>query len=145
MPTVTTDAVAPDPSSRLSTRNESFTSGVSWGAILGGALVAAAMGLILLSLCSALGFAAASPWADSGASGKAIGIGAIVWLVIVQIISAGMGGYVAGRLRTRWATVHTDEVSFRDTAHGFIVWAVGAFCSTYAATIGGRQRDLVND
>ena len=78
MPTVTTDAVAPDPSSRLSTRNESFTSGVSWGAILGGALVAAAMGLILLSLCSALGFAAASPWADSGASGKAIGIGAIV-------------------------------------------------------------------
>jgi hypothetical protein len=122
-------------------RNESFTSGVSWGAILGGAFVAAAMGLILLSLGTGLGFASASPWQDAGASGKAIGIGAIVWLIVVQIISASMGGYVAGRLRTKWATVHTDEVAFRDTAHGFIVWAVGVVIT--AVVLGSAATSAV--
>ena len=122
-PIVTTSAV---PTRGLGVAyNESFNSGVSWGAILGGAFIAAAMGFILLSLGTGLGLAAASPWQDDGATGKAIGIGAIVWLIIVQVISATLGGYAAGRLRTKWATVHTDEVAFRDTAHGFIVWAVG--------------------
>ena len=115
-------------------RNESFTSGVSWGAVLGGAFVAAAMSLILVSLGTGFGFASASPWADSGASAKTIGIGAVVWLIVMQVISAGLGGYVAGRLRTKWATVHTDEVIFRDTAHGLIVWAVGAVLSAWLLT-----------
>jgi parvulin-like peptidyl-prolyl isomerase len=35
-----------------------------------------------------------------------------------------LGGYVAGRLRTKWANTHTHEIFFRDTAHGFITWAV---------------------
>jgi hypothetical protein len=119
-------------------RNEAFSSGVSWGAILGGAFVAAAMGVILLSLGTGLGFASASPWQEEGASGRTIGIGAIVWLIIVQVVSAGLGGYVAGRLRTKWATVHTDEVAFRDTAHGFIVWAVGVVIASFvlASTAG---------
>lgn len=122
-------------------RNESFTSGVSWGAVLGGAFVTAAMGLALLSLGAGLGFASASPWQDAGASGKAIGVGAMIWLVIVQIVSAGMGGYVAGRLRTKWATIHTDEVAFRDTAHGFIVWAVGVVIA--AAILGSAATSAV--
>jgi len=112
-------------------RNESFTSGVSWGAVVGGAFVAAAMGLILVSLGTGFGFASTSPWTDSGASAKTLGISAIVWLIVTQVISAGLGGYVAGRLRTKWATVHSDEVVFRDTAHGLIVWAVGAVFSAW--------------
>jgi hypothetical protein len=112
-------------------RNESLSSGVSWGAILGGAFVAAAMGLILVTLGTALGFASTSPWQNEGASAKAIGIGAIVWLVVIQVVSASLGGYVAGRLRTKWATVHTDEVIFRDTGHGLIVWAVGVVITTF--------------
>ncbi|MGZ9066136.1 MAG: hypothetical protein ACXW2I_12515 [Burkholderiales bacterium] len=128
-------------------RNEALTSGVSWGAVLGGAFAAAAMGLILLSLGTGLGFASASPWQDSGASAKTLGIGAIVWLIVVQVVSASLGGYVAGRLRTKWATVHTDEVTFRDTAHGLIVWAVGvvitAFIVTSAATsVVGKTADV---
>ncbi len=115
-------------------RNESFSSGVSWGAIVGGAFVAAAMGLILVSLGTGLGFASASPWQGEGASAKTIGIGAIVWLIVVQVVSASLGGYVAGRLRTKWATVHTDEVTFRDTAHGLIVWAVGAVITAFMLT-----------
>ena len=112
-------------------RNEAFTSGVSWGAILGGAFVAAALGVALLSLGTGLGFATASPWQDEGASAKVIGIAAILWLIIVQVVSSGLGGYVAGRLRTKWTTVHTDEVAFRDTAHGFIVWAVGVAIASF--------------
>lgn len=115
----------------ISGRNESFSSGVSWGAILGGAFVTAALGIALLSLGTGLGFASASAWEQEGASAKTIGVGAIVWLIVVQVISAGLGGYVAGRLRTKWATVHTDEVAFRDTAHGFIVWALGVVITSF--------------
>lgn len=103
--------------------DESAASGVSWGAILAGATAAAALSLILLSLGFGLGFSAVSPWSSSGASAAAIGIASAVWLLVAQAIASGMGGYLAGRLRTRWAAIHTDEVYFRDTAHGFLAWA----------------------
>jgi hypothetical protein len=62
-----------------------------------------------------------------------------IWLVVVQWLASGLGGYVAGRLRTKWANTHTHEVFFRDTAHGFITWAVAtilvaAFVASAAAT-----------
>jgi hypothetical protein len=50
---------------------------------------------------------------------------AIVWLILTQIIASTMGGYLAARLRTKWVNIHTDEVHFHDTVHGFLVWAVG--------------------
>jgi hypothetical protein len=53
-----------------------------------------------------------------------IAVSTAVWLVVVQWISAGLAGYMAGRLRTKWVGVHTDEVFFRDTAHGFLAWAL---------------------
>ncbi len=105
--------------------NESFLSGVSWAAVIGGAFASASLALILLSLGTGLGFSAVSPWSNFGASASTIGKAAIAWLILTQIIASAMGGYLAGRLRTKWANVHTDEVYFRDTAHGFLVWAVG--------------------
>ncbi|MCY4125026.1 MAG: hypothetical protein OXF59_07500, partial [Pseudomonas sp.] len=99
-------------------------SGVSWAAIFAGAAGAAAISLLLVVLGAGLGFAATSPWADEGASAKALGISTIVWLLLTQIIASGMGGYIAGRLRVKWANLHGDEVYFRDTAHGFLSWAV---------------------
>ncbi len=102
------------------------TSGVSWGAIFAGAAGAAALSLILLILGFGLGFSAISPWAHAGASAGAIGIAAVVWLTFTQIAASGLGGYLAGRLRTRWAITHPDEVYFRDTAHGFLAWAVAS-------------------
>jgi hypothetical protein len=44
--------------------------------------------------------------------------------VVTQWISAALGGYLAGRTRVKWADTHSDEVFFRDTAHGFLSWAV---------------------
>jgi len=125
---------------------ESAVSAVSWGAVIGGAFVAAALSLALLAAGTALGFATSSPWRDSGASATTIGVGAIIWLIVVQIASAGMGGYVAGRLRTKWVDLHSGEVYFRDTAHGLLVWAVGAvigallISSAATSFIGGAAK-----
>lgn len=113
--------------------------GVSWGAILAGALGAAALSLILLLLGAGFGFSAISPWTNEGASAKALGISAIVWLTLTQVAAAGLGGYLAGRLRARWATVHQDEVYFRDTAHGFLAWSVATLLSAclVLGSVGG--------
>lgn len=97
---------------------------VSWGAVIAGAVGAAALSLVLFLLGTGLGLAAVSPWAREGISGTAAGVSTIVWVTVVQLLASAMGGYLAGRLRTRWVTVHTHEVYFRDTAHGFLAWAV---------------------
>ena len=101
-------------------------SGVSWGAIFAGAAAAAALSYILVILGFGLGLSAISPWTGSGAGIQTIGVATILWLAFTQIAAAGMGGYIAGRLRVKWATIHTDEVYFRDTAHGFLSWAVAS-------------------
>jgi hypothetical protein len=98
--------------------------GVSWSAIIAGAFVAAAISLVLLTLGSGLGFAAISASPGRGVSAATLVVSSAIWLIVTQWISSGFGGYVAGRLRTRWIGTHTHEVFFRDTAHGLITWAV---------------------
>ena len=126
-----------------SVRNEADSSGVSWAAVIGGAFVTAALSLILLALGAGLGLSSVSPWSTVGASASTISTAAIVWLILIQVMSSSMGGYLAGRLRTKWANIHTDEVYFRDTAHGFLAWAVALVVTaaflTSAATymVGG--------
>ncbi len=110
----------PDSSGKV----EASTSAVSWGAVIAGASVVSALSLILLALGAGAGLSLVSPWASQGASASAVGKGAIVWMILVQIIASAMGGYLAGRLRTKWVAVHSHEVYFRDTAHGFLVWSV---------------------
>jgi hypothetical protein len=73
---------------------------------------------------SGLGLTMISPWSDQSSSAATVGLSAAIWLVLVQWLSAALGGYLTGRLRTKWAAVHTDEVFFRDTAHGFVSWAI---------------------
>src|SRR5580658_3559112 len=126
-------------------KNEASSSAVSWAAVIGGAFVAASLSLILLSLGTGLGFSAVSPWTHNGASAAAIGAGAIAWLIATQIAASALGGYLGGRLRTKWTNVHTDEVYFRDTAHGLLVWAVGmvitaGFLASSAASFAGAQK-----
>jgi hypothetical protein len=113
-------------------------SAVSWGAILAGAAGAGALSLILTFLGIGFGMSAISPWTGAGASAKAVGIGSVAWITLTQIAAASLGGYLAGRLRVRWSAVHRDEVHFRDTAHGFVAWAVGtlAVAACLGSTIG---------
>jgi hypothetical protein len=104
--------------------NEANTSGVSWSAVWAGGFVTAALSLILLALGTGLGFASVSVWSGSGLSTTKVGLAAILWFIALQFVSSSMGGYLAGRLRTKWTGIHTDEVFFRDTAHGFLAWSV---------------------
>ena len=122
--------------------DESTTlSGVSWGAIFAGAAAAAALSLILVLLGFGLGFSAVSPWANEGVSAKGLGISTIVWLAFTQIVASGLGGYIAGRLRVKWAYMHGDEVYFRDTAHGFLAWCVATLVT--ATLVSGSVSSLV--
>src|SRR5580704_11669115 len=98
-------------------------SAVSWAAIAAGAVAAAALALVLIAFGAGLGLSAVSPWSDSGVSAATFKTATGIYLVIVAVMSSAVGGYLAARLRTKWANVHSNEVFFRDTAHGFLAWA----------------------
>jgi hypothetical protein len=120
---------------------EAAASGVSWPAVFAGAFAAAALSLILLALGAGAGLSSLSPFSGAGVSTTAIGFGALIYLCITEIISSGVGGYLAGRLRTKWVDLHTDEVYFRDTAHGFLAWCVALVMS--AAFLGAAAAGMV--
>src|ERR1700722_11433803 len=107
-------------------------SAVSWGAIAAGAVAAAALTLLLTAFGAGLGLSAISPWRDSGVSASTFKTGTGIYLVIVAGMSSAGGGYLAARLRTKWAGVYTHEVFFRDTAHGFLAWAFATLLSATA-------------
>jgi hypothetical protein len=109
-------------------------SAVSWGAIIAGAAAAAALSLIMLILGTGLGLSSVSPWANNGIDAKTFGVSTILWLTLTQLVASGMGGYLAGRLRSRWVAAHTDEIYFRDTAHGFLAWAVASLATAALLT-----------
>ena len=111
-----------------------LNSAVSWGAVIAGAAAAASLSLILLILGVGLGLSSVSPWARDGVSATTLGVSTIIWLTLTQLAASAMGGYLAGRLRTKWTDVHTDEVYFRDTAHGFLAWAVASLATAALLT-----------
>jgi hypothetical protein len=126
--------------------SESHSSGVSWGAVIGGAFITSALYLILLALGAGFGLSAVSPWANVGVAASTVGTLAIAWLIIIEIIASALGGYLTGRLRTKWTLIHTDEVFFRDTANGFLAWAVAlvvsvAFLASAAASMAGSAAE----
>lgn len=121
---------------------------VSWAAIVAGALAMAAFSLILLTLGTGLGLSSLSPWPNDGTPAKAFGVAAIVWILVSQIMSAGLGGYLAGRLRHTWPGLNSDEAHFRDTAHGFLAWSLAtlvtaAFLTSAVAGAGKAAASAV--
>jgi hypothetical protein len=125
---------------------EPSPSAVSWAAIFAGTAGAIATALILVALGSGLGLASASPWPNAGITAASLSTIGAIWLIIVQWISSGLGGYLTGRLRVRWLRTHTHEVFFRDTAHGFVTWAIASLvlaivvASITSATTGAGVR-----
>jgi hypothetical protein len=124
---------------------ESPNSAVSWPAIFAGAVVAVATSLILVALSAGFGLAALSPWQGLASDATTFAIMSGISLIVVQWFASAMGGYLTGRLRTRWTGVHTHEVFFRDTAHGFLTWAVAtsfvAALGVFAAAGGGEDAE----
>ncbi|MGO7018843.1 hypothetical protein [Rhizobium leguminosarum] len=135
-------------SGEIATPVESSKSAMTWGPIFGGAAAAIGVTLILLLLGSGVGLTMVSPWSGPSSSLGTVGVTAAIWLVVVQWLSSGLGGYITGRLRTKWAAVHTDEVFFRDTAHGFISWAlatifVAGFLASSLTSLAGASAQAV--
>ena len=104
----------------------SSLSGISWPSIVAGAVVACAMTLVLLAFGTGLGLSVVSPWSGSGFSATTFKITTGLYLIVIAMISSSLGGYIAGRLRSGWDDVERDEVYFRDTAHGFVAWALAS-------------------
>ena len=141
MATPTYSAVDPD-LYPAGTTTESTASALSWSAVAGGTIAAIALTLTLLTLGSAFGLGSVSPWPGVGARPTTFTIGAGLWLVVTQWLSAAMGGYLAGRLRVRWHGLHTDEVMFRDTAHGLLTWATGTVIMAVVAVLAASLAAL---
>jgi hypothetical protein len=122
---------------------EPSMAGVSWPAVVAGAVVSCALTLVLLAFGTGLGLSVVSPWTGAGVSATTFKIGTGLYLVVIAMLASSIGGYLAGRLRTRWVGVHADEVYFRDTAHGFIAWALASvlgavlLASPASSLIGG--------
>src|ERR1700712_2484820 len=122
---------------------EPSTSGVSWAAVAAGGIASGALALVLLSLGTGLGLSVVSPWGNSGVSATTFKIGTGLYFIVMAMISSAIGGYLAGRLRTKWVGVQTTEGHFRDTAHGFLAWAAASvlgavlLASPASSLIGG--------
>jgi hypothetical protein len=121
----TPDPIAVGPYGGPGSNREIPTSAVSWPAVFAGAFVATAVTIMLLAFGSGLGLASVSPF-TSNPSATTFTVFAAIWLIIVQWVASALGGYMTGRLRTRWVSIHTHEVFFRDTANGLLSWAVAS-------------------
>jgi hypothetical protein len=125
----------------LDAANDAATA-ISWGAVAAGGFANAALTLLLIAFGAGMGFSAISPWGGSGVSMTTFSIGTGLYFIVTAMLASTIGGYLAGRLRTRWTAVHTDEVFFRDTAHGFMSWACAIVVS--AAVLGTAGTAIVS-
>lgn len=107
-----------------------------WGAIIGGALGAIGVTLILFTAGSGFGLSTVEPWSFANRAPETFAIGAAIWMIVMQWLSSAFGGYMAGRLRAKWVGARTDEVLFRDTAHGLLAWALATVIVAALLTLG---------
>src|SRR5580693_5542928 len=114
---------------------------VSWAAVAAGAVAAAALTLVLVAFGAGMGFSAVSPWSNAGPSTTTFKVTTGIYLCVAAMLASTVGGYLAGRLRTKWTGLHSSEVVFRDTAHGFLAWAFATVIS--AALLGSATTAIV--
>jgi hypothetical protein len=134
METQYTTTTAGDYPGNIAANQASNPSAVAWGAIFAGAAAAAALSLILLLLGTGFGLQTVSPWSHEGISATTWSVTTIVWVTFTSLVASAVGGYIAGRLRTRWLATHSDEIYFRDTAHGFLAWAIATLATATLLT-----------
>ncbi|HEY6451166.1 MAG TPA: hypothetical protein VIX87_01055 [Steroidobacteraceae bacterium] len=127
-PSITVSSLTAPSMVETSVTEDYGVSAISWAAIFAGGMAAAALSLILLAFGAGVGFSAVSPW-SSGGTATAFSIAAGLYFIVTAMIASSVGGYLAGRLRSRWRVAHTHEIFFRDTAHGFLAWAFATLLS----------------
>ena len=99
---------------------------LSWAGIIAGAIAASALSFVLVTFGAAIGLAVASPSATWRDTSIALALLSGLSIILTALASFGLGGYLAGRMRARWATTATaaDEIDFRDGVHGLLVWSL---------------------
>ncbi|NYS26536.1 hypothetical protein HUK65_16240 [Rhodobacteraceae bacterium 2376] len=107
-----------------------------WPAIIAGAVIAAAVSLVLYAFGVGLGLSIVSAEPGEGVSARWWTIAAGIWFIWVTVTSFGIGGYLAGRLRRPVPDATADEIESRDGAHGLTVWAAGTVIGAVLA-MGG--------
>ncbi|MDQ2067611.1 hypothetical protein Q9295_14630 [Xinfangfangia sp. CPCC 101601] len=101
-------------------------------AVLGGAIVAAAIGGLFTTFGAALGLSTISAEPGEGSFNLLLIVTAL-WLVISLVISYMAGGYIAGRMRRRLDDANPDEVAARDGINGLVVWGLGMLLTAWMA------------
>ena len=98
---------------------------VDWGAVIAGAVLAAAISFVLVTFGTAIGLSLTSAYRGNGASLPWLALAAALWLLWVEVSSFMAGAYIAGRMRHRAPEATQHEVDVRDGTHGLLVWATG--------------------
>ena len=116
---------------------------VSWAAVFAGASATLAVSVVLSTLAAGFGLKLISGSPSQSASLDAFTPVLGACTVAGQVVSSALGGYIAGRLRTKWVYVHSHEAHFRDTAHGLLAWAVSTIAGLlFVAAIASEPNDL---
>ena len=111
---------------------------IQWTPAIAGALAAAALAFVLHSFAAAIGLAVSSTaptWRDAS---LALQLLSGLYLVLVAVVAFGVGGYIAGRMRTP-IDASDDEVEFRDGTHGLLVWAIAMVISVLMASAAAQS------
>lgn len=129
---VSNDAVVAGRSERL----------VDLPAIVGGALVATAISLVLATFGSSIGLSSTSPEPGEGLSLRWVAIAGGLWIIWMAVTSTAAGAYFAGRLRKLAGDATSDEIETRDGAHGIATWALALIITVLltAAGVGSTLR-----
>jgi len=122
--------------------DQTEASTLAWGAVIAGAVVSAALTLLLLALGVGLGLSVVSPWSDEGVSTTTFHVGAGLYLLAAAMLASTVGGYMAGRLRMKWVGLNEKEIYFRDTAHGLATWALATALG--ASVLGGAATHILS-
>jgi hypothetical protein len=127
------------------------TSYLEWGAVFGGAMLALAITVVLVQFGAGVGLSVGDPVLEDGTFSWNVAIAGL-WVILVAVASASAGGYLAGRMRSRFHDANAHEVEFRDGAHGIVVWAVSTVVAILAmavlsalSAVGVSAQDVTGD
>lgn len=124
-------------SSGLNAAVGSVDRAIRWSPVILGALAASAMSFILVSFGAAVGLGVASTaptWRDAS---TALWILSGIYLILQAVVSFGVGGYIAGRMRAPPGTSSVEETEEVDGVHGLSVWSLAVVMGAVLAGIVG--------
>jgi len=108
-------------------------SDIRWGAVIAGAIAAAALAIVLHGFALGIGFSVSSTaptWRDASI---ALVLASGFYLVLVALASYSFGGYVAARTNTAIATGSGDLGEFSDGLHGLVMWGIATLLTVFIA------------